>query len=180
MCSSDLFACGLGRVKLPGISLLLMGLASGSAVLFSMAAGNLVSNILTPTVSARSGGVILICFGLGLLWQLRGGEERGGLMGILTDPAKADLDSSGSISGREAVILGTALALDAFGAGFGAALAGYPPLATGAAAALAQVFFVRAGVELGRLAAGQTWVKKIQFLPSLILCVLGTVKLFFP
>ncbi|WP_081833596.1 manganese efflux pump [Geomicrobium sp. JCM 19055] len=44
---------------------------------------------------------------------------------ILKKPTAADVDNSGTISVKEAVLLGVALSLDAFGAGFGASMLGY-------------------------------------------------------
>lgn len=170
-------ACGLGRVKIPAISLLFMGVASGSAVLISMLAGRLVGRFLNPSLTTWLGGTLLIVFGLWMLWQLKGSKKQG-LMSLLDDPARADTDGSGGISVREAVVLGIALALDAFGAGFGAALAGFSPLATGISVAVAKVLLVGGGVKLGHLAAGYSWVMSLKVLPGLIICALGILKIF--
>ena len=40
----------------------------------------------------------------------------------------ADIDKSGVINGIEAVLLGFALSIDAFGAGIGAAILGFSPI----------------------------------------------------
>lgn len=55
---------------------------------------------------------------------------------ILRTPSSADIDKSGSISGFEAMWLGIALSLDAFGAGLGAALLGFSPVWTALVIAL--------------------------------------------
>ena len=44
---------------------------------------------------------------------------------ILREPTVADTDTSGMIDIKEALLLGSALALDALGAGLGAAATGY-------------------------------------------------------
>ena len=53
-------------------------------------------------------------------------RKLGVVIQILRSPSKADMDNSGSISTQEAMWLGIALSLDAFGAGLGAALLGFP------------------------------------------------------
>jgi len=171
-------ACGLGKVKLPVLSLFLMGVASGSAVLISMTAGKLVSVLLNSSFTVWLGGLLLVGLGLWMLWQLRGAKSRVGLLGLLDNPSRADSDQSGSISAKEALVLGIALALDAFSAGFGAALAGFPPLITGLTVAVAQVVLVALGSELGDLASGTKWIKHINVFPGLIICILGLLKIF--
>ena len=67
---------------------------------------------------------------------------------ILKTPSAADIDCSGSISAAEAAWLGAALSLDAFGAGIGASLLGYPSLLTALVIALFSGAFLRAGMHL--------------------------------
>jgi putative sporulation protein YtaF len=169
-------ACGLKGVRIPLSSIALMGAAAGGAVLTSMVAGALVSKVISPRLAVLSGGMLLILLGLFLLWQAGKGAEQGGLMGLVHDPALADTDHSGSISAREAVMLGIALALDGFGAGFGVALAGFSPAATGLAVAVVKVAFVSAGLRLGQMARSMP-LKKIKALPGLIIMVLGLLKI---
>ena len=98
---------------------------------------------------------------------------------IMRSPPAADTDRSGVISPGEAVWLGAALSLDAFGAGIGAALIGLPagitPLVVGAAGAACLVLGLRAGGRAdGRLPAA----KAMSVLPGLILMILGILRLF--
>ena len=98
---------------------------------------------------------------------------------IMRSPPAADADRSGVISPGEAVWLGAALSLDAFGAGIGAALIGLPagitPLVVGAAGAACLVLGLRAGGRAdGRLPAA----KAMSVLPGLILMILGILRLF--
>jgi putative Mn2+ efflux pump MntP len=169
-------ACGLKQVRIPFLSVVLIGAAAGGAVLISMLLGAWLGGFFYPKLAGRAGGLILAGLGLYMLGQaLRGGEAKG-LFGLLHDPAKADADNSGSIRGHEAVVLGVALALDGFGAGFGAALAGLSPAATGLAVALANVAFVSAGLHLGRMVSPQAQ-RHMMILPGLIILVLGALKI---
>ncbi|WII36161.1 MntP/YtaF family protein [Paenibacillus thiaminolyticus] len=96
---------------------------------------------------------------------------------ILKTPSAADIDRSGSISAAEAAWLGAALSLDAFGAGIGASLLGYPSLLTALVIALFSGAFLRAGMHLGMKFSHQRWIKKISFLPGLLLMLMGMLKL---
>lgn len=91
----------------------------------------------------KLGGGILIAIGLWVLYQFyKPAKERdlllhektllnvevqslGLVIHILRKPTSADIDRSGTINGMEAVLLGIALSIDAFGAGIGAAILGF-------------------------------------------------------
>ncbi|MCY9515361.1 MntP/YtaF family protein [Paenibacillus apiarius] len=97
---------------------------------------------------------------------------------ILRTPSAADMDRSGTISSSEAAWLGVALSLDAFGAGIGAALLGYPPLATALIIALFSGTFLRIGLQVGIACAHFRWIGKLTFIPGLMLIMMGIIKLF--
>ncbi|MEI7024816.1 MntP/YtaF family protein [Paenibacillus sp. y28] len=96
---------------------------------------------------------------------------------ILRTPAAADLDRSGSISADEALWLGVALSLDAFGAGIGAAFIGLPALWTSIVIALASGAFLTAGLRLGLLFAGSSWMRRLSLVPGFLLIIIGLFKL---
>ncbi|MCE5171343.1 MntP/YtaF family protein [Paenibacillus profundus] len=97
---------------------------------------------------------------------------------ILHTPSAADMDRSGTISSSEAAWLGVALSLDAFGAGIGAALLGYPPFATALIIALFSGTFLRIGLQVGIACAQFSWIGKLTFIPGLMLIMMGIIKLF--
>ena len=96
---------------------------------------------------------------------------------ILKSPSSADLDDSGSISSWEAMWLGIALSLDAFGAGLGAAMLGLSPLMTSCVAALFSGTFLLLGMKIGFRAAGNRGMRYIAYLPAMLLIVMGIMKL---
>jgi putative sporulation protein YtaF len=102
----------------------------------------------------------------------------GFIIQILRTPSAADRDRSGTISAGEAFLLGTALSLDAFGAGIGAALVGFPPLTTAILIAAASGFFLWSGTRVGFWVSGWRWVKQLAMLPGVILIAMGILKLF--
>jgi putative Mn2+ efflux pump MntP len=96
---------------------------------------------------------------------------------ILKTPSVADWDHSGNISMSEATLLGIALSLDAFGAGIGAALIGFAPLATAATIAAASGSFIGAGLAVGYRFANLSWIRRLSILPGCILILMGILKL---
>jgi putative sporulation protein YtaF len=96
---------------------------------------------------------------------------------ILRSPSAADMDRSGTITAGEAFFLGTALSLDAFGAGIGAALVGFPPLITAILIAVASGLFLWSGTRVGFWASGWRWVRPLSMLPGIILIAMGIFKL---
>lgn len=96
---------------------------------------------------------------------------------ILRTPSSADMDSSGSISSMEAMLLGIALSLDAFGAGLGAALLGFSPVSTSLMIALFSGTFLLLGMKTGLKLSGNYWMKHAGLLPALLLIAMGIMKL---
>ncbi|SDF48715.1 putative sporulation protein YtaF [Paenibacillus sp. cl6col] len=104
-------------------------------------------------------------------------KSLGVVIQILKTPSAADMDRSGTISAIEAAWLGVALSLDAFGAGIGAALLGYPALMTAIVIALFSGIFLRLGIHVGIAFAGARWIGKLSFVPGLMLIIMGIIKL---
>ncbi len=96
---------------------------------------------------------------------------------ILKEPSKADWDRSGTISIREAVLLGMALAMDALGAGFGAAMAGFKPLMTPVVVGVVKFVLVSTGQYLGSTYAAR-WINgRVALLPGGLLVLLGLMQI---
>ncbi|MBW5449102.1 sporulation membrane protein YtaF [Cohnella sp. CFH 77786] len=110
------------------------------------------------------------------LWTLEI-RQWGIIIQILRTPSAADMDRSGTISAGEAFLLGTALSLDAFGAGIGAAMVGFPPLLTAALIAFSSGSFLWVGTRVGFRVSGWKWVRQLTVLPGLILIAMGLFKL---
>ena len=154
---------GLRKVKVPFNALIVIMFCSGMIVFLSMSIGNVLHSIISPRIAELLGGLIFICLGIFVLFQMirsklnhvtvkAPSEGRlHNLKTVLSTPDQADLDQSGTISINEAFLLGTALALDAFGAGMGAALLGYSPLLTTVLIALTSGLFLFSGLKIGLL-----------------------------
>ncbi|QNK55951.1 MntP/YtaF family protein [Paenibacillus sp. PAMC21692] len=97
---------------------------------------------------------------------------------ILRTPQAADVDRSGIISASEAVMLGVALSLDAFGAGLGAALLGLPALLTAIVIAVSSAIFLVCGTQLGLRFASKRGMGALSVVPGIMLIIMGLFKLF--
>lgn len=100
----------------------------------------------------------------------------GVMIQILKDPSKADADRSGHIMGWEAVMLGLALSLDAFGAGISLTFLGYSPLLVALCIAVMSALLLVVGIALGSRAGKASWLTRLTWLPPILLICIGVAK----
>src|SRR5690606_18772999 len=139
---------GMRKITIPIRSIAIIALCSGLVILLAMSIGQGLSMLFSPYLAESLGGFILIGIGLWALTNVYRSKEgqplpsdtsqkvdkqkkeiryiwsmeikkMGIVIQILRKPMMADFDKSGVISPVEAIVLGIALALDAFGAGIG-------------------------------------------------------------
>ncbi|GAB3068934.1 sporulation membrane protein YtaF [Virgibacillus ainsalahensis] len=169
---------GLRKIRVPIIALAIIMLCSGIIVLLAMTIGQMLGYIISPDMTKILGGSILIFLGLFSLYSIIRPEKetkknQNIWTTVLTTPDKADIDHSGIISPGEAVLLGAALALDAFGAGIGASMLGYSPVLTAILIALMSGLFVFCGIQTGALLAKNKKLRQMVFLPPVLLIAIG-------
>lgn len=196
-------AYGVRGIKLPITSLAIISIMSMSAITISMLLGHAASGYFSATFAHRLGGAILLFIGLWVLIQslqenrLKNhtndlNETKQEIQGpvlqiqirflglviqILREPSRADLDRSGTISPREAVLLGLALAMDAFAAGFAVSMLGFDVLFTAALVGLGHFMLTYLGLLVGMGVGATRLSQKIAALPGFILIVLGLLKI---
>jgi putative sporulation protein YtaF len=193
---------GVRKIYIPGASVIIISACSGFVILLSMMVGAFLTRWMSPHGASSVGAIILIGIGLWAFIQFIRGREKednegrkeesseipstvltleirqlGIIIQILRTPSAADMDRSGTITTGEALLLGTALSLDAFGAGIGAGLVGYPPIPTALLIAAASGTFLWLGTRVGFRVAGWRWVRQLTALPGLILIAMGLFKL---
>jgi len=191
---------GIRKIRIPWQSLLVICLSSAGALALSMLAGNLIASFISAQIAEMIGGIALLLVGGWLLVQawaqrlepknsLEIANKKGpftvfklsipslGLViKILKEPAKADFDDSGEISINEAIFLGFALAMDALGAGLGAAMMGFSPWITPLVAGISKLCLVSLGLYLGSRSSIDKLLGDLGLLPGLIIIFLGAVK----
>lgn len=197
--SSDGFmvgmAYGIRKIRMPLISLLLISMASASAVTIAMLFGKGLSLLLNPRTAVHLGAITIIAIGGFFLLQsfrqrledIDNNNESpilslnvkplGIIIQILKEPSCADFDRSGEIGIKEATFLGLALAMDAFGAGIGIAMAGYNILFTAVSVGVLKFILVGSGLLLGRKVENEQWKHLSSVLTGLILLALGVSEL---
>ncbi|WP_088103789.1 sporulation membrane protein YtaF [Halalkalibacter urbisdiaboli] len=186
---------GLRKMKLPLKSLFFIACCSATSILLAMAFGSFIQAYLSVKVAELLGGIILILIGAWALYQVirpaknteKTQEDKiilsfeikmfGVVIRILRKPMVADFDDSGTITGREAFLLGIALSLDAFGAGIGAVLIGYSPIWLAFSVAMMSALFVTLGMKSGYRFADSEIIKKFSFIPGVLLILLGVMNL---
>jgi len=177
---------GIRKIHVPLTALFIIMLCSGLIVLLSMTIGSMLGTFISPHVAKILGGCILISLGIFSFFNMiqekdpenTSHRKRNVLKTVLTNPNLADLDSSGTISTHEALLLGLALALDAFGAGLGASIIGYSPMLTTILISCMSGFFLFSGIKTGFLLSKSKQLQRMTFLPPLLLIALGIYNIF--
>ncbi|WP_284139197.1 sporulation membrane protein YtaF [Virgibacillus sp. LDC-1] len=185
---------GMRKIQVPASALAIIMSCSGIIVLLSMTLGGWLSTFISPELAKTLGGSVLISLGFFSLYNtirstvkrddtesLNTDSNTTGLQNIktvLTTPDQADLDKSGNISPGEALLLGSALALDAFAAGIGAAILGYSPLTTAVMIAFMSGLFLSIGIHIGILLSKSKRLERMSFVPPVLLITLGILNIF--
>jgi putative sporulation protein YtaF len=189
------FTYGLRQMVMPIKSVLIIATCSAVSLMLAVSIGHGLEKILSASITASLGGVILIGLGGWVLFQyFRPVKEKeilkqektivnfeirslGLAINILKKPMSADFDQSGTITGIEALMLGFALSLDSFGAGIGAAMLGYSPIYLAVSVAIMSSLFVLLGIKSGTFFHKFEWIQKFTFLPGILLIIIGIWKI---
>jgi putative sporulation protein YtaF len=188
------FAYGMRRLTLPTSTYLLLAAATGLLMTFSMLAGASLMGPAHAALASALGRTALLGVGL---WQIHRGWHQylalttraapgrplatfrlrplGVLVQVLHDPTRADLDRSGRLDPGESALLGLALGLDAFAAGFGTGMLGFP-LQVVPTVAVACPLLLAAGTALGRRITTDWFSRRGFALPGLIICTIALLK----
>jgi len=198
-------AYGLRRIRIPMSSLIAIALCTVVAMGTSMLFGSWVTLWLRFIPARLLGATILLTLGVFQLTKVIWSRNRGifpqavpamavvaekpilepifrfqlsffGLViQVLKTPDIADVDGSGGISLRESLLLGSALAMDAFASGIGAAMAGMTLSVIGVVA-LTQIMMLCLGQQMaGKIP--ESWTAKAEYLPGAVLILIGLGKL---
>ena len=186
---------GLQGIIMNYTSILIISITSMIAIFLTGNLGVLISNYIDLHTAEIIGSLILMIMGSWLIYvsyrnkRASPTKEKGLninlkiksikiVIKILKEPKKADIDKSGSICKKEAMFLGVALALDAMGAGLGAALNGFAIKWLVFYIGIISYSFINGGYILG----GKLEHKLpayFNYLPGTIMIILAIVKLTF-
>ncbi|MGI9859751.1 sporulation membrane protein YtaF [Moorella naiadis] len=201
-------AYGTRGMKLPFLSNMVIALITSSGTLATMFLGQYIAGyLLTVKMANYLGATIILAAGFWVLFQScretypptshreitarssPSAEETsclltihlcslGILIQILRDPVQVDRDCSGIIDGKEAAVLGLALALNNLATGFGAGVSGLNPALTTAMVFLFSLFSCGAGITIGRRYTSRWLGAKTGIAAGLLLILIGVYELF--
>lgn len=191
-------AYGIKNIRISVGSIIAITVSSALAMTIAFFGGRLISGFFTNHMEVIIGGSILIAIGL---WQLIEGWKSyqidriandhedpvilmtinlkflGLMLQIILEPARADLDKSGEINFKEALLLGVALNIDAMVAGVGAGIAGYSVFLV-PFVAISVLLSISLGLFIGKKYVTKLLGEKVYMLPGTILVCLGLFNLF--
>jgi putative sporulation protein YtaF len=185
---------GIRKMRIPFKSIAVIACCSALSLGIAMMIGEFIGQFISAAAAEKTGGIILIFLGCWVLYQYFKPEKQlddqfaekmifnyeikslGVVINILQKPLTADFDKSGTINGVEALVLGFALSLDAFGAGIGSAMLGISPLVLSVCIAVMSSLFIFVGLQSGKIFSSSKIVQRFSFLPGVILMFIGIMK----
>ncbi|MCG5102103.1 sporulation membrane protein YtaF [Oceanobacillus alkalisoli] len=179
---------GIQKTRVPILAISIIMLCSGVTVFAAMSIGEGLKFIIPSTISENAGAMILISLGIFTLYniirknkvkqdEIQNNSMLTNVKKVFRSPKHADLDRSGTISKPEAILLGMALSLDAFGAGFAASLMHYSAFLTAGLIAVMSGIFLIVGLKIGMLLSKYEDIQFFTLLPSLLLIGIGLFNL---
>lgn len=185
---------GIKGIKIPWISQLIIALSTSLSITAGMVFGKAIESFLSPSIAKFIGVIILFIMGIRSLKEAMDKDNNdltdvppiatfrikslGLAVMILREPTIADQDISGVIDPNESLFLGIALAMDAFGAGIGAAAAGFHVMTTVFLVTVMSILFLSMGLYIGSKKIPffeKSWAR---FLPGSLLIALAATKAF--
>jgi len=189
-------AYGLKNIRMPLISLSIVGVVACICTSIAMVLAYLVGQFINTDLAIGIGALLLIMLGLWSLFQqyltkdVVSYEVTGEVtarkltfslgrlvISIMAKPETADVDKLGIISSLEAVFLGVAVGADAMVGTFAAALIGPLPLYTPIAIGIIHMLCISSGFYSSRKLISERIKKQFPYLPGTLLILLGILRL---
>lgn len=185
-------AYGARRIKVPLRSNFAIALFSGIATLLSSVLGGALANYIPSSTGSIIGGSIVSFMGLYTIIghviknkkESKSEHQNGNqyiveLRAVMNDPGIADRDYSGDISLKESILLGTALAVNCLGTGFGAGMSGVNIAVLTSAVIIFSLITISLGEVIGRRWAAKFLGNQATVLSGLLLIGVGIYQIFF-
>lgn len=201
------FSYGLSGTRIPWLSKLIICAFSVFYAAVALMLGSALAGLLPPIVGKIIGAAVLAALGVSMILKSLSHPNKkneaavndsapktlckiiikslGITIEILkNNPAAGDVDRSGIIDMKEALLLGFALSVDSLGAGIGSALSGLSAWYIPPAVGLCQLAFLSVGLFTGSILCKKRrglpakFDKITQVLPGILLIGLSVVRLF--
>lgn len=186
-------AYGIRKISVPFRSNISIALFSGIATFLSSMLGSLLANYIPSFTGNIIGGSIVGLMGVYTIINEMYKKEKPtantyprdhsdkpyfeNFRAVMNDPEIADSDYSGDISLKESILLGTALAANCLGTGFGAGMSGVNIYVLSTAVTLFSLITIFLGALVGRRYASRFSAEKATILSGLLLIVVGVYQM---
>lgn len=190
-------AYGIKNIKVPLRSLIILDCISVILLSFGFFSGKLLAKLVPQILTNFIGAGILLCIGTWFLIQgwlnykfpkekvnqptsiaVISIDSLGIAINILRDPSKVDLDISGVIDTKEAIVLGIALAFDSLAIGVAVSLSSISAILLALLlVAVLNLIFLLSGIYIGKNYILYRVKEKTSFIPGCILVILGLARL---
>jgi putative sporulation protein YtaF len=182
-------AYGARKINVPFKSNFAIALFSGVATLLSSMLGSVLSNYIPSYTGNIIGGSIVSAMGLYTIGSYiynkkknksqhqNGNQYIGELRAVMDDPSIADRDYSGDISLKESILLGTALAVNCLGTGFGAGMTGVNIGVLTAAVIIFSLITISLGAVIGKRWAAKFLGDQATVISGLLLLGVGIYQM---
>lgn len=181
-------AYGIKKIKIGASANLIIAVVTASGTFLSMAAGQYISGFLPAGVANALGAIVMELFGFYFIIQsifsLKKNKRSKELAlkdvpDMLEYAEESDLNHNGSISIKEAVLVGFGLMMNNLGAGIAASITHISVLITTAATFLISFLTLSLGYYLGKHALGNRLGKYASLISGFILVLLGILEYFY-
>ncbi|NLC06879.1 MAG: sporulation membrane protein YtaF [Syntrophomonadaceae bacterium] len=176
---------GMKKIEVGKVTNLLIAFILSIVTILSMVIGKMLNALMPTTMANISGGVLLILIGLYALWKSIHDNKQKEInavpsqcsmknyIEILDTPEKADLDKSGTINGKESLLLAAALSINNLGLGIGAGITGLNVFITVLFAFIFSILFLSIGYYLGSNYLSKALGKHASITAALLIILLG-------
>lgn len=182
-------AYGARGINVPLKSNIAIALFSGITTFTSSFIGNLLSNYIPSHFGNIIGGAIVSMIGAYTIinfmlnrnkskrTQVNDNQYFDNIRAVMDDPGLADRDYSGDISLKESILLGTALAVNCLGTGFGAGMTGVNIYLLCSAVVIFSVLTISLGAFIGKHFAASFLGEKATIISGLLLIAVGIYQI---
>jgi putative sporulation protein YtaF len=175
---------GIRSTKIPILSNAMIAGITMAGTYLSMEMGLFISGYISDNAANLIGATLIIMIGMWtIMSSLRNKSKEqvnpkgSSLIGMIRNPAVADVDHNNVISLSESFTLGTALALNNIATGIGAGATGVSPLWTTLIAGLFSLLFVGYGSQVGHLIARTRFRRYSNFTAGILLILIGIYEM---
>lgn len=193
--SSDNFVIGLSygakKINISFINNLLVALISCIGTITAMLFGKLFIRLISPQYTNMFGSLILIFFGLFMLFNTCKKKSNDHIQliydnsskvqhynEIISHPEAVDKNNSKTIEFKEAIILGLILCINNIGLGIGASISGLNIYITSLSSLIFSILFIKLGYYFGSIVTSGKLANYSEIISACVIILLGIYELF--